>query len=94
MIMASAASALFPAIRVLPSTSSNYSLEAIPRQTLEYDRNGERTSFFVFKDPVKGVKQLETARGDFKKQNYKDPNLLLGLRMVSLAPHPPGGELG
>lgn len=88
--MASAASD-FSMIRVLPSTSENHSLGAIPLQPLECDRNDERTSFFISKDPVKGTKLLVISKGDFEKQDYKNPDLLVGLRILSLAPPREGG---
>lgn len=81
-MMASAASAHFSTIRVLSSTPRNWSLEAIPRQMLECDPNDERTSFFISKHPVKGTKLLKTTKGDFKTQDYKNPDLLVGLRML------------
>lgn len=80
-------------IRVLPFACRNKSLEAIPLQPLEYDRNDERTSFFISKDPVEGTKLLVISKGDFEKQNYKNPNLLVGLRILSLALPHEGGSI-
>lgn len=84
-MMAAATSAL---IRVLPSTLGDWSLEETPYQPLEYDPNEERTSFFISKDPVKGTKLLEISKGDFEKQDYKNLDLLLALRMLSFSCRP------
>lgn len=71
-------------IRVLPLTCRDKSLEAIPLQPLEYDPSDERTSFFVSKNPINGAKPLVVSKGDFEKQDYKNPDLLAGLCMFFL----------
>lgn len=81
-------SASFSTLRVLPSSSEDWGLEAATFQPLKHnsnnnDGNDGRTSYFISKSSEKkrdGL--LKVTRGDFGKQDYKSPDLLAALRTV------------
>lgn len=79
----------FSKLRVLSSNSGDWSRNTTPFQSLEYKRdddNKEGASYFICRDSGKeGRSLLKITRGDFKEQDYKNADLLAGLRMPALA---------